>query len=1077
MSHPWESIARLSGVGGNNTGQPFIPCRKKPSQAAAPTTPPPPPPPPSPSPSPATTRNHLNTPPFLPASSPSSTPTKPPIPRKIFESPQGKPYKFRITGDSKNWRPNELKRLVETNGGLVAQWGETKWDFRITEKESQDVRALKPQLITDSIQAGQLKNPEDYKWVQKGLPVARVFGTRNEFTKEDDDILYELFKQPNVNYAGRVLYQNVAKQHPHHTWQSWRHRAMNHVAPIHKKVQEKREEKKLAQRNYSSLLETKTTGTPPRTESNTQRRSSQGPPRDGDNEISDGSRDQPRRGEAGDGATVDALTRPAEDQNRNEAVGEATEYHHDLSHPRVSPQRRPSHDSIAIPASQGCRSATVASAIKSENAKDLVLATPTEAASSKLSDGADDNNGESSSEMKSAHPDNRRRGDGHLEPINCLNSLDINTERQYGETALDNFDRQSQIVKDSLLVIGMSENVDDVASQLMHADVAEESLQDSSMSQFPSIGSPLVSQVVHGPTCGVSTSNDGSMHYRYQQVRQHGSSPIYARELSTQAYQSNASDLQSRQHLEQDGGEHDEFLMLQRQNRRGKKRRRRTPSPTLTPSVVKRYRSYYSDDEDNQPSFTSPTRTNAAMNNINDTGHKSREEKSNDDGDEVNPNDSHGDDHGDSRDRRDGGDSMSVDDAIQTRPLSTKEEVYETINDAFGPESVAVPTLLRDLGSLEFRDAMDLTGENDVHPCQLAASQVQPSQPTADASRINIPGAESTDNNSIAQNTDLTSVSIESQSAAIDEDSGNRSAASQLSFPEYGSISVERNPLVFLPGRQNNNILSQPEHSIIDMFEPISIIQEPQLSFESWQTLTQHFGHSYDNDRGDHTDYHDAAYLCSVDTQESALELLESSYDSIEVLADFLSRLCSDHGEPVDEIQEIHDAEIPEDVKDVKVTSMLLNSPPRSLWEIDFTGAKQHCITKFAELVRLSRDTISMPTSSGGGVEQHAEQENAINICAEALHVSSGLWPVAQAYIKAGLNIDNMNHSLQRWVWLSHDNDVVAAKAESMVHSNIQGRTFDEDAYHEVVIRRGERAVEYRLEYLCDVLSSEGNAQ
>ncbi|TPX42692.1 hypothetical protein SeMB42_g05024 [Synchytrium endobioticum] len=746
MSHPWESIARLSGVGGNNTGQPFIPCRKKPSQAAAPTTPPPPPPPPSPSPSPATTRNHLNTPPFLPASSPSSTPTKPPIPRKIFESPQGKPYKFRITGDSKNWRPNELKRLVETNGGLVAQWGETKWDFRITEKESQDVRALKPQLITDSIQAGQLKNPEDYKWVQKGLPVARVFGTRNEFTKEDDDILYELFKQPNVNYAGRVLYQNVAKQHPHHTWQSWRHRAMNHVAPIHKKglLHAQR-----AIPNVAAVKGHQETGI---------MRFQMGVVISHDEEKP--AMEQLLMLLLGR-LKIKTEMKQWERQRNITMICPIQEFHRNVDQVMIaSPFQRPKV--VALPRWQ--------------------------AASSKLSDGADDNNGESSSEMKSAHPDNRRRGDGHLEPINCLNSLDINTERQYGETALDNFDRQSQIVKDSLLVIGMSENVDDVASQLMHADVAEESLQDSSMSQFPSIGSPLVSQVVHGPTCGVSTSNDGSMHYRYQQVRQHGSSPIYARELSTQAYQSNASDLQSRQHLEQDGGEHDEFLMLQRQNRRGKKRRRRTPSPTLTPSVVKRYRSYYSDDEDNQPSFTSPTRTNAAMNNINDTGHKSREEKSNDDGDEVNPNDSHGDDHGDSRDRRDGGDSMSVDDAIQTRPLSTKEEVYETINDAFGPESVAVPTLLRDLGSLEFRDAMDLTGENDVHPCQLAASQVQPSQPTADASRINIPGAESTDNNSIAQNTDLTSVSIESQSAAIDEDSGNRSAASQLSFPDQNIV-------------------------------------------------------------------------------------------------------------------------------------------------------------------------------------------------------------------------------------------------------------------------------------------------
>ena len=102
-----------------------------------------------------------------------------------------------------------------------------------------------------------------------------TYRTRTEFTREDDEIIYKMLEAPNVDYAGRNIYKEIAKhvcgcnnttsedflvqltlslqsQHPRHSWQSWRDRSVKHVVPVYKKIQAEKEAKRLKERIDSS---------------------------------------------------------------------------------------------------------------------------------------------------------------------------------------------------------------------------------------------------------------------------------------------------------------------------------------------------------------------------------------------------------------------------------------------------------------------------------------------------------------------------------------------------------------------------------------------------------------------------------------------------------------------------------------------------------------------------------------------------------------------------------------------------------------------------------------------------------
>ena len=56
------------------------------------------------------------------------------------------------------------------------QFGAAKWDFWIVDTASPDVRALRPELITESVQEGKLLNIEQFKWAENGLAAGRISG-------------------------------------------------------------------------------------------------------------------------------------------------------------------------------------------------------------------------------------------------------------------------------------------------------------------------------------------------------------------------------------------------------------------------------------------------------------------------------------------------------------------------------------------------------------------------------------------------------------------------------------------------------------------------------------------------------------------------------------------------------------------------------------------------------------------------------------------------------------------------------------------------------------------------------------
>lgn len=94
-------------------------------------------------------------------------------------------------------------------------------------------------FVLDSIQQKRLLDDNDYE-VRGCHPVDRIAGststlqkgTRTKFTPEDDQILYnwiEPFRRNGGAYKGNQIYEQLAKVHPHHTFQSWRDRYLKYV--------------------------------------------------------------------------------------------------------------------------------------------------------------------------------------------------------------------------------------------------------------------------------------------------------------------------------------------------------------------------------------------------------------------------------------------------------------------------------------------------------------------------------------------------------------------------------------------------------------------------------------------------------------------------------------------------------------------------------------------------------------------------------------------------------------------------------------------------------------------------------
>lgn len=91
-------------------------------------------------------------------------------------------------------------------------------------------------FVEESLKNNVLQDPEIYAVAMKsavdrkvGSSAVAPKGSRTAFSRQDDQILYnwlEPFRQSGGKWKGNEIYKQLARQYPHHTYQSWRSRYM-----------------------------------------------------------------------------------------------------------------------------------------------------------------------------------------------------------------------------------------------------------------------------------------------------------------------------------------------------------------------------------------------------------------------------------------------------------------------------------------------------------------------------------------------------------------------------------------------------------------------------------------------------------------------------------------------------------------------------------------------------------------------------------------------------------------------------------------------------------------------------------
>ncbi|KAI1826673.1 hypothetical protein F4861DRAFT_41032 [Xylaria intraflava] len=122
---------------------------------------------------------------------------------------------------------------IEENGGTV-----------VTKEKSADILICDPakdpapgsysyQLIEDAVKGGSLETKGNYLCdlpafqSDRSRPAPRAKLTRNKFVAEDDKLLMKFvtkMERLGEPISGNEIYMEFSKQHPHHTWRSWRDR-------------------------------------------------------------------------------------------------------------------------------------------------------------------------------------------------------------------------------------------------------------------------------------------------------------------------------------------------------------------------------------------------------------------------------------------------------------------------------------------------------------------------------------------------------------------------------------------------------------------------------------------------------------------------------------------------------------------------------------------------------------------------------------------------------------------------------------------------------------------------------------
>ncbi|PKS12887.1 hypothetical protein jhhlp_000227 [Lomentospora prolificans] len=134
-------------------------------------------------------------------------------------------------------RPH-FKSLVEENGGTVVAL-DKRADILIADHARQDVppNSFSWRFIDESVKEGRLLEREDYRIGRARNEPRRVAsreptkGHRNAFSAADDLIL-AAWVSKHENLSGNVIYTQLERLYPHHSWQSWRNRWVKRLSSL-----------------------------------------------------------------------------------------------------------------------------------------------------------------------------------------------------------------------------------------------------------------------------------------------------------------------------------------------------------------------------------------------------------------------------------------------------------------------------------------------------------------------------------------------------------------------------------------------------------------------------------------------------------------------------------------------------------------------------------------------------------------------------------------------------------------------------------------------------------------------------
>ncbi|RAK97761.1 putative transcription factor Rap1 [Aspergillus ibericus CBS 121593] len=148
---------------------------------------------------------------------------------------EGKQFWLSHNIPQRNW----FKEIIQNNGGTV-RLHEKDADIKLVDHKRKNLPsdAYSFKFVEDSYRKGELQDLENYR---AGPSEARPVGATNiptrghkvYYTLEDDQLLWDWMqpheRNPRASIRGNKIYQELAAQHPRHTFQSYRDRYLKRL--------------------------------------------------------------------------------------------------------------------------------------------------------------------------------------------------------------------------------------------------------------------------------------------------------------------------------------------------------------------------------------------------------------------------------------------------------------------------------------------------------------------------------------------------------------------------------------------------------------------------------------------------------------------------------------------------------------------------------------------------------------------------------------------------------------------------------------------------------------------------------